>query len=70
MNVNMKTITLDDEVYHRLKAWKRAKGDSFSTVVKRVVAAAAIEAGRPLLSRNRRHFDKIGGLELVVLDGL
>lgn len=33
------------------------------------IAAAAVEAGRPLLSRNRRHFDKIAGLELVVLDG-
>lgn len=40
MNRRMKTITLDDEAYLRLKAWKRAKGDSFSTVVKRVVPEA------------------------------
>lgn len=33
----MKTITLDDEAYGRLKAWKRGAGDSFSQVVKRVV---------------------------------
>jgi predicted CopG family antitoxin len=33
----MKTITLDDAAYERLKAWKRGHGDSFSKVVKRVV---------------------------------
>jgi len=36
----MKTITLDEEAYRRLLAWKRAKGDSFSKVVKRVVPEA------------------------------
>lgn len=36
----MKTITLDEEAYKRLKAWKRSKGDSFSKVVKRVVPEA------------------------------
>ncbi|HUF63775.1 MAG TPA: antitoxin VapB family protein [Verrucomicrobiales bacterium] len=36
----MKTITLDDEAYQRLLAWKQAKGDSFSKVVKRVVPEA------------------------------
>lgn len=40
MNICMKTITLDDEAYLRLKVWKRAKGDSFSRVVKRVVPEA------------------------------
>lgn len=40
MNGCMKTITLDDEAYRRLKAWKRDHGDSFSTVVKRVVPEA------------------------------
>jgi predicted CopG family antitoxin len=40
MNRSMKTITLDDEAYLRLKAWKRAKGDSFSVVVKRMVPEA------------------------------
>lgn len=37
MNRCMKTITLDEEAYSRLKSWKRARGDSFSKVVKRVV---------------------------------
>jgi len=36
----MKTITLDDEAYRRLLAWKKPKGDSFSKVVKRVVPEA------------------------------
>jgi predicted CopG family antitoxin len=33
----MKTITLDDEAYERLKAWKRGSRESFSSVVKRVL---------------------------------
>ncbi len=33
----MKTITLDEEAYERLKRWKRSPRDSFSRVVKRVV---------------------------------
>jgi predicted CopG family antitoxin len=36
----MKTITLDEEAYQRLKAWKRSSGDSCSKVVKRVVPEA------------------------------
>ncbi len=40
MNRRMKTITLDDDAYRRLLAWKRDKGDSFSKVVKRVVPEA------------------------------
>lgn len=53
MNESMKTITLDEDAYERLKSWKRAKGDSFSAVVKRVVprsgtlgAMAGFVAGR------------------------
>ena len=33
----MKTITLDDDAYERLKAWKKGRGESFSSVVKRVL---------------------------------
>lgn len=33
----MKTITLDDVAYNRLKAWKRGTSESFSSVVKRVL---------------------------------
>jgi predicted CopG family antitoxin len=40
MNACMKTITLDDDAYERLKSWKRAGNDSFSSVVKRVVPRA------------------------------
>ena len=40
MNGCMKTITLDEEAYQRLRGWKRARGDSFSKVVKRVVPEA------------------------------
>jgi predicted CopG family antitoxin len=35
----MKTITLDEEAYHRLKSWKNGTTDSFSSVVKRVIPA-------------------------------
>lgn len=35
----MKTITLDDEAYTRLRAWKQRSSESFSQVVKRVVPA-------------------------------
>lgn len=33
----MKTITLDDIAYERLKAWKKGRAESFSSVVKRVI---------------------------------
>jgi predicted CopG family antitoxin len=33
----VKTITLDDIAYERLKAWKKGRGESFSSVVKRVI---------------------------------
>lgn len=40
MNKYMKTITLDEDAYERLKSWKRLRGDSFSAVVKRIVPRA------------------------------
>ncbi len=40
MSVCMKTITLDEDAYERLKSWKRQGSDSFSAVVKRVVPRA------------------------------
>ena len=40
MNGCMKTITLDEDAYMRLRSWKRQSGDSFSAVVKRVVPRA------------------------------
>jgi predicted CopG family antitoxin len=33
----MKTITLDEVAYERLKAWKKGSKESFSSVVKRVI---------------------------------
>lgn len=39
MHECMKTITLDEEAYTRLKAWKRGTSESFSSVVKRVLPA-------------------------------
>jgi predicted CopG family antitoxin len=33
----MKTITLDEAAYSRLKAWKRGSKESFSQVVKRIL---------------------------------
>jgi len=35
--VDVKTITLTDDAYTRLKDWKRSPGDSFSKVVLAVV---------------------------------
>jgi len=37
MHEHMKTITLDDTAYLRLKSWKRNSSESFSSVVKRVI---------------------------------
>lgn len=36
-HVSMKTITLNDEAYERLKSWKSGESDSFSKVVLKVV---------------------------------
>ena len=37
MHEGMKTITLDEVAYARLKAWKSGPRESFSSVVKRVI---------------------------------
>ena len=37
----MKTITLDDIAYTRLKSWKKSSKESFSSVVKRVLPEPA-----------------------------
>ena len=34
---SVKTITLDEVAYERLKAWKRGRNESFSSVVKRII---------------------------------
>jgi predicted CopG family antitoxin len=41
MHESMKTITLDDTAYSRLKSWKRSSNESFSSVVKRVLPEPA-----------------------------
>lgn len=47
--VRMKTITLTDEAYHRLKSWKTEPSESFSKVVLKAVpkrgTAADLEEG-------------------------
>jgi len=37
MHETMKTITLDEVAYERLKAWKKGSSESFSSIVKRVL---------------------------------
>jgi predicted CopG family antitoxin len=50
----MKTITLDEDAYRRLLAWKRAKGDSFSKVIKRVVPEAGTLGAMARVVSNRQ----------------
>lgn len=40
MHESMKTITLDEVAYARLKVWKRSQKASFSHVVKRILPGA------------------------------
>jgi predicted CopG family antitoxin len=54
---NMKTITLDDEAYQRLKSWKRSPRDSFSRVIKRVVPEAGTLGALAKFAEERRQVD-------------
>ena len=53
---SMKTITLSDDAYERLKAWKEGS-DSFSTVVLRVVPKRGTAAD---MSTAFRELDSLG----------
>lgn len=53
----MKTITLDDEAYQRLRSWKRSPADSFSKVVKRVVPEAGTLGAMALFVEERHSSD-------------
>ena len=67
MNECMKTITLDEDAYRRLLAWKRAKGDSFSKVVMRVVPeAGTVGAMAQLAARRAPSEDRDAVLEATV----
>jgi predicted CopG family antitoxin len=54
----MKTITLDEDAYRRLLAWKRAKGDSFSKVIKRVVPEAGTLGSMAQFVLNRQPMEE------------
>lgn len=60
----MKTITLDDVAYSRLKAWKKSSNESFSTVVKRLVPEAG-SLGAFLAFVERRGTDRLAGNEMM-----
>ena len=67
MNECMKTITLDEDAYRRLLAWKRANGDSFSKVVMRVVPeAGTVGAMAQFAARRAPSEDRDAVLEATV----
>jgi predicted CopG family antitoxin len=50
----VKTITIDEEAYLRLKAWKRSPKDSFSQVIRRTVPeAGTVAAFKNFVESNR-----------------
>jgi predicted CopG family antitoxin len=62
--LTMKTITLDDAAYNRLKLWKKNSSESFSTVVKRLVPEAG-SLGAFLAFVERRGTDRLAGNEIM-----
>jgi predicted CopG family antitoxin len=60
----MKTITLDEEAYARLKGWKQGGNDSFSRVVKRVVPKAGTAASFLRFTETRKT-DQLPGNEAL-----
>jgi predicted CopG family antitoxin len=56
----VKTITLDEVAYKRLKAWKRGPKDSFSNVVKRLIPEAGTLASFLQFSEANRTADLPG----------
>jgi predicted CopG family antitoxin len=60
----MKTITLDDVAYSRLKAWKRGSKESFSQVVKRLLPEPGTLASFMNFTETR-HTAKLSGNEFM-----
>jgi len=63
-HVRMKTISLSDEAYQRLKSWKTGETDSFSKVVlktvpKRGTAADMLQAAEALPSLTDDHLSDL-----------
>jgi predicted CopG family antitoxin len=60
----MKTITLDDVAYSRLKAWKRGSKESFSQVVKRLLPEPGTLASFVNFTETR-HTAKLSGNQIM-----
>jgi negative regulator of replication initiation len=60
----MKTITLDDVAYSRLKAWKRGSKESFSQVVKRLLPEPGTLASFVNFTESR-HTHKLPGNQIM-----
>ncbi len=51
-------------VYGRLLAWLHERGETIATMDLLIATAALVDEG-PLVSRNRRHFDRVPGLKIL-----
>jgi hypothetical protein len=60
----MKTITLDEVAYSRLKAWKKGSKESFSQVVKRLLPEPGTLASFMNFTENR-HTPSLPGNQLM-----